>query len=92
MGAGMESRTDSSTIIMGQETYLDNFLAIKMIFILKVQVYEHSHHGWNLITSFNSQNLLLLVQEVDNPHKNIMWSRSLPMHKVQAIFVEKKYT
>ena len=40
MGAGMESRTDSSTIIMGQETYLDNFLAIKMIFILKLQVYE----------------------------------------------------
>ena len=40
MGAGMESRTDSSTIIMGQETDLDNFLAIKIIFILKLQVYE----------------------------------------------------
>ena len=36
MGAGMESKTDSSTIIMGQETYLDNFLAIKRIFILKL--------------------------------------------------------
>ena len=73
MGAGMESRTDSSTIIMGQETFLDNFLAIKMIFILKLQVYElcpfipTMAETW--VNSLNSQNLLL--HEVDNPHKNI---------------------